>query len=134
MCVCPAGPATGVPFKSSMAKKEPLLRFTPTNLHVERMAVTPQIVPPDDDVDEETAVMNTSIAKLRGLVGRIPALYHNVTVGAPAAHTLKFKGGLGIGSLYEKLLSQQVCVVLLFACPACLRCRCAHLMILAEAC
>lgn len=47
-----------------------------------------------------------------GLCLQMPAVYSTITVGAPCAHLLKFKGGVGIGTLYHKLLSQQVSFLL----------------------
>ena len=118
-------------FKPSTYKAEPLLRFVPTNLHLQTMTVYPAkaITHPHIDAYEPPEPSDTtgiasiasssaaaSTATASGSATRpLPAAptdgtslaaYATVTVGAPAAHALGFKSG-GIWQLQQRLAKCQ---------------------------
>ena len=87
-------------FKPSVDKSDKRVPHIATNLHVHTMYVT-------GDKDKEKAEQK----KRRGEGGHGPVesegvRYDWVTVGAFAAHTLKFKGHIGIWQREEKLLAK----------------------------
>jgi hypothetical protein len=55
---------SGVPFKSSMLKKDKATRFTATNLHVETFAVMPMVTSLDDEEDENGGLVKAPCEKL----------------------------------------------------------------------
>ena len=92
LCEALVGPKGNQPFKASTCRKDHAWRFTPINLHVQRFRVTPMLGPGmSADSDE---------------FERRTATYRTVTVGAPAAHTLKFKKH-GMGSLAAAVLQTR---------------------------
>jgi hypothetical protein len=82
------GDYQGLTFKPSTLKVDGTLRFIPTNLHVQEMVVQ----------SSETACEDAH--------GKLASKYGVVTFGAPAAHVLRFRHGVGLLQLsarYENL-------------------------------
>ena len=91
-------------FKPSVDKSDKRVPHIATNLHVHTMYVT-------GDKDKEQAEQKQRHAEQRGEGGHGPVesegvRYDWVTVGAFAAHTLKFKGHVGIWQREDKLLTK----------------------------
>ena len=84
-------------FRSSVRKADEVLDAIPINLHIHSLHCVTPGSGGDSSGNQREAVREIETETMTS------DSFHVISMGAPAAHAMKFKGGLGLGELYAKL-------------------------------